>query len=155
MAKIKSYTDIEQSKKLAKILPLESADMYYSDVPVREWIDKTDISKGTHVVFKSQIFAIENLRHHEIGEDDVYAWSLSTLLEVIPQEIFDGEYIINITEGCINRWELTYDHYENRNHSYYELSVGADNLVDACVEMILRLHILKCCDYEHFKTSFL
>lgn len=26
---MKSYTDIEQSKKLAKILPLESADMEY------------------------------------------------------------------------------------------------------------------------------
>lgn len=29
MATIKSYTDLEQSKKLAKILPLESADMYW------------------------------------------------------------------------------------------------------------------------------
>ena len=27
MEKIKSYTDLEQSKKLAKILPIESADM--------------------------------------------------------------------------------------------------------------------------------
>lgn len=30
MATIKSYSDIEQSKKLAEILPLESADMYYN-----------------------------------------------------------------------------------------------------------------------------
>ena len=29
MATIKSYTDIEQSRKLAKILPIESADMRY------------------------------------------------------------------------------------------------------------------------------
>jgi hypothetical protein len=29
MAAIKSYTDLEQSKKLAEILPNESADMYY------------------------------------------------------------------------------------------------------------------------------
>ena len=29
MATIKSYTDISQSKKLAEILPLESADMTY------------------------------------------------------------------------------------------------------------------------------
>ena len=28
MATIKSYTDLEQSKKLAEILPLESADMF-------------------------------------------------------------------------------------------------------------------------------
>ena len=30
MKTLKSYTDIEQSKKLAKILPIESADMRYS-----------------------------------------------------------------------------------------------------------------------------
>ena len=29
MATIKAYTDLEQSKKLAEILPPESADMYY------------------------------------------------------------------------------------------------------------------------------
>ena len=29
MAKIKSHTDLEQSKKLAEILSIESADMYY------------------------------------------------------------------------------------------------------------------------------
>jgi len=34
MATIKSYTDEQQSKKLAEILPLESADMYY------EWPNK-------------------------------------------------------------------------------------------------------------------
>ena len=28
MATIKSYTDLEQSKKLAKILPIETADMF-------------------------------------------------------------------------------------------------------------------------------
>ena len=31
MATFKSYTDIEQAKKLAEILPLESADMYYME----------------------------------------------------------------------------------------------------------------------------
>ena len=31
MATIKSYSDLEQSLKLAEILPLESADMYYME----------------------------------------------------------------------------------------------------------------------------
>ena len=34
MTTIKSYSDLQQSKKLAKILPLKSADMYY------EWPNK-------------------------------------------------------------------------------------------------------------------
>ena len=76
-------------------------------------------------------------------DEAVPAWSLSALLNLLPQEIFDGEYVINITEGCDNRWVLTYDHCENRHHSYYGLSTGAENLVDACVEMVLKLHELK------------
>ena len=31
MATIKSHTDLQQSKKLAEFLPLESADMWYED----------------------------------------------------------------------------------------------------------------------------
>ena len=116
MATIKSYTDLEQSKKLSKILPLESADMYY------EWPNKK-------VHFK----------------DDGYSgmcfscWSLAALISIIPQEIFDGEYVINITEGSSNKWILTYDAYENENPSYYGLSTGADNLVDACTDIIIKL----------------
>jgi hypothetical protein len=136
---MKSYTDIEQSKKLAGFLPpilLKSADMYYSDVPVREWIDKTDTSKGTHVVFKSEIFAIENLRNHEIGEDDVPAWSLAALFSIVRQELFDGEYIINITEGANDKWIISYDPpYDISSY----LSVSGDNLIDCCVEMIIKL----------------
>lgn len=124
MAAIRSYTTIEQSKVLAKILPHESADMYY-----REWKRDTKNIRIAHV--------------GTAGESDLSCWSLAALLSVIPQEIFDGEYIINITEGLNNKWILTYDHHENRNHSYYGLSVGADNLVDACVAMIEKLHELK------------
>jgi hypothetical protein len=29
MTTIKSYTDLEQSKKLAEVLPIDSADMYW------------------------------------------------------------------------------------------------------------------------------
>ena len=32
MATIKSFTSLEQSRKLAEILPIESADMYYQYV---------------------------------------------------------------------------------------------------------------------------
>ena len=32
MTTIKSYTDLQQSKKLAEILPLESADMWHQHV---------------------------------------------------------------------------------------------------------------------------
>lgn len=115
---MKAYTDIEQSRKLAEILPIESADMCYA-LPYEEG-DKPLLEQG--------------------GFGSTPCWSLAALLSVIPQEIFDGEYIINITEGNDNRWVLTYVHCENRHHSYYGLFSGADNLIDACYEMILKLH---------------
>jgi hypothetical protein len=125
---MKSYTDIEQGKKLAEILPIESADMCYG-------IDD-DTLKYNNLPWL--------IPYHTYTAKEFYipCWSLAALLSVIPQEIFDSEYIINITEGRDNRWVLTYDHYENRNHSYYGLSTSADNLIDACYETILKLHEL-------------
>lgn len=130
---MKGYTDLEQSKKLAEILPLESTDMKWYF-----WKDEIDAPKTP--TFGYNKTAAESYKDTEA----VYlpCWSLAALFNIIPQNIFDGEYIINITEGCANKWVLTYDHYENRNHSYFGLSSGADNLVDACVEMIIRLHEL-------------
>lgn len=136
MATIKSYSDLEQSKKLAEILPLESADMYYSDVPVREWINKTDTSKGTHVVFKSKIFAIENLPNHEIGEGDVYAWSLTALLGVLPTNL---QIVLAINDFQGDRKEK----YVIGSVKHDRYDCYADNPIDACVAMIEKLHKLK------------
>ena len=148
---MKSYTDISQSKKLAEILPLESADMYYSDVPVREWIDKTDISKGTHVVFKSQIFAIENLHNHEIGEGDICAWSLAALMNLLPSEFTEkGKYSETtykidirkyaLTEG-VDLYQIAYGNYkfhEDGNSSWKDMiNTGEkEDLIDAVFQMI-------------------
>ena len=129
---MKSYTDINQSKKLAEILPLESADSTWKRIAIA----------GAHLGVPEELQYLHDgdmpfVFYSGVG---IPSWSLSALLDVIPQEIFDGEYVINITEGCDNRWVLTYDHCENRHHSYYGLSTGADNLVDACYEMILKLN---------------
>jgi hypothetical protein len=130
MATIKSYTDLEQSKKLAEILPLETADMCF-------------VNDGTAIKIDANSYNVRKHMWKDEGVQLIPCWSLALLLDVIPQEIFDGEYIINITEGCDNRWVLTYDHFENRNHSYYSLSIGADTLVDACVAMIEKIHELR------------
>lgn len=127
MVTIKSYTSIEQSRKLAEILSFESADMYW----------KNGISNKYIQCFTP--FVSDEYRSDVDYDYDVPCWSLAALLSLIPQEIFDGEYIINITEGIDNKWVITYDHHENRNHSYYGLSSGADNLVDACTDIIIKL----------------
>lgn len=138
---MKSYTDLEQSKKLVEILPIESVDMHYNNGSCRG-VDYTEHFSAELMPYQE---ALHLMKIHKTNFmfQVIPCWSLAALLDAIPQEIFDGEYIINITEGCDNRWILTYDHYENKNHSYYGLSSGADNLVDACYEMILKLHKLK------------
>lgn len=123
MATIKSYTDLSQSRKLAEILPLESADMWWTALNWQETEYYVEVKQDGISQPKKAISC----------------WSLAALINIIPQEIFDGKYIINITEGLNNKWVLTYDHFENRNHSYYGLFSGADNFVDACVDMILKL----------------
>ena len=72
MATIKSYTDIEQSRKLADILPLESADMYYGygkDKP--EFLPISDVD-------------IKCLSQP--------CWSIAALLEVIPSPSLHKTY---------------------------------------------------------------
>lgn len=61
---MKAYTDIEQSKKLVEILPLESADMFY-----------TIIDQGLYLEIKQGI---------EPSEDDIPCWSLVALLNILP-----------------------------------------------------------------------
>ena len=66
MATIKSYTDIEQSKKLAEILPIESADMYWWSSGKRYYIEAMDDGDFNE------------------GEGHIRAWSLAALLSVLP-----------------------------------------------------------------------
>jgi hypothetical protein len=134
MAKIKRYTDISQARILDEILLSKGADMFFKCFG-EETYDLT----FCEVSYSEWAKDFKKL-YDKAGIKVIPCWSLSALFSVIPQEIFDGEYIINITEGRDNKWILTYDHYENRNHSYYGLSAGADNLVDACYEIIIKLH---------------
>lgn len=63
---MKSYTDLEQSKKLAEILPLESADMYWfrDNVEVPRMYPKDMMKDSVSVTCP--------------------CWSLAALLKVIP-----------------------------------------------------------------------
>lgn len=65
MATIKSYTDLQQSKKLAEILPIESADMCIN-------------STNPYMIF-TEIRPIEGF-----DEEHDPCWSLATLLDIIP-----------------------------------------------------------------------
>lgn len=111
MTTIKNFTDITQSKKLAKILPSESADMYYFD------------DNGGEPNFKVR----NGITYYYDSEDFLCCWSLAALLSALP-EIQGGKPVIALNDNYI-----TYPHMN-------DLHTKAGNLVDACVAMIEKLN---------------
>lgn len=152
MVTIKSHTDLKQSKKLAEILPLESADMVY--------VHTVDLEGDEH-------YDIDFRNNQPLFEDDISAWSLTALLNVLPYRIklsndaidADGNpaYKNECYKFSINRcglfgdkWNTQYygKHQRQLGKRYKELyidllfSENYNNLVDACYELILKLHEL-------------
>ena len=128
MATIKSYTDLEQSKKLAEILPLESADAFY---PWRELMKDYD-----------SIYVPEKMLMSDIEEDDILAWSLAALLEQLPYELCDDDG--NSSYLQINKEDDVYQLvYTDPYGDFESIETNRYNhFVDACYELILKLYEL-------------
>lgn len=116
METIKSYTDLEQSKKLAEILPLESADMYYwcaDHYPKEDWII-------------------------EVGKPDdnyecICAWSLAALLNILDYPQLSKDKLGSGKAG----WMVSVYPDNCRQDSCWH-----DNPVDTAYEMIIKLNEL-------------
>ena len=128
---MKSFTDLEQSKKLAEILPIESADMCYRIVAYNP--------DDTHV-YQPYCF---------VGtlESDIPCWSLALLLSVLPTYLFefDRGIDLNVYPNLNGRgWHCSYmpNCIENMKTDKFKLITNGDTLVDACYEMILKLNKL-------------
>lgn len=76
--KNKICTDILQSEKLAKILPLESADIYYSKHS-----------------FENYYSPVPNIGKYSTIHDQIPCWSTSALLEIIRN---NGRYALQMFE---------------------------------------------------------
>lgn len=111
---MKAFTNIEQSKKLAEILSLDSADMSY---------------------------------HYDIATTIPYnlatctstpCWSLNGLLQIMPHCIIDSRYWLTFGPLTGNSgWYVCYEEDIDRSSEYY---IARSNLIDACVEIILKLN---------------
>ena len=117
---MKSYTDIEQSRKLAEILPLESADMCYPKDAFEYHYAKEPVCHYNGI----------GLAHP--------CWSLAALLNILHSKT---KNIPSLSGGGYKDGKYTQDwclDYEFDNGDYQK--TFADNPVDACVAMIERLH---------------
>lgn len=124
---MKAYTNIEQSKKLSEILPLESADMHYSKDFDGSWF--VDLAKYTSVKIPKYVVNIE--------EHLLPCWSLAALLKLMPK--------IGAHEPMLRKLYYTSEPTERYicQYSLTDMTSEYDNPVDACYEMILKLHELK------------
>ncbi len=115
MEKVKSHTDLEQSNRLSKILSFESAD--------QTWVKITsnDETGGEY-------------RHNGDMPFQFYSgsgmpcWSLAKLLDILPR--IDGLKPILDLEEC------------SIQYSGINLYIAANNLVDACVYIIIKVNEL-------------
>ena len=109
---MKSYTDIKQSKRLVEFLPLESADMCYRIVAYNP--------NDTHV-YQPYCFC-------GTLESDIPCWSLAALLSVLHDYTLQTNTDGTVFVVCESKKPMISDAY--------------DNPVDACCELILKLHEL-------------
>lgn len=120
MTTMKSYTNVEQSRKLAEILPVESADMNYRAYREEGGIPDYQVTLCPYQ-FASWI--------------GVPCWSLAALLDVLPHRIDDRHALVSGKLSANEGWYVCYD--DNGDIDYY---VHNSSLINACYEMILKLH---------------
>ena len=119
---MKSCTDLGQSKKLAEILPLESADMHW------QYIEE-DNGQLQWFCFPKD-FSIN--QHNTIS-----AWSLAAIFNVIPKKIKDFNVLrIDISDESFAIWYDEIGYGVNAELPDIEMKEP----IDACVEMIIKLH---------------
>lgn len=148
METIRAYTTIEQSRKLAEILPLDSADHHYVR-KVTDFMGNPVDGEWSHPKYgnpnsKYADYIVQNFTSYE----KLPCWSLASLLEVLPNKIishetaFEDEDAEDINYTYYKHLEVTED---DRYMCYYkEIDIKydcyADNPIDACYELILKLH---------------
>lgn len=112
---MKSYTDLEQSNKLAEILPLDSADMNWHELPS----------------IKLFVRAFPYKQNNGATEGLYPCWSLAALLNVLPYPQLSKDKIDADKTGWMVSVYPNNCRYDSR---WY------DNPIDACVDTIVKLH---------------
>lgn len=116
---MKAHTNIEQSKKLAEILPIESADMYWWATSKRYYIEAMDDGDFNE------------------REGHIRAWSLTALLKCLSK--IKPQVYTPILFPSESKWILQFAEYGHGN----VCEVSCDNPIDACYKIIKKLHELK------------
>lgn len=121
---MKSYTNLEQSKILRQFLPIESADMLFQ--------------LGEDKYADSIRVPLTKAHWGQMMPNINPCWSLDALLNVLPRFIdFGTHYTFLLIYPIQNLgWVVEY----SNNNDDVDFDFDNKNLIDACYEMILKLH---------------
>ena len=122
---MKAYTDLEQSKKLAGILPLKSADMW--------WVALNWQETEHYVEVKQDEFSQP--------KKAIPCWSLAALLQILPLNIYDElyGYDFELEINMIDKMPR-YIRLGDIYHSHFPYNFEKDTLLDNVVESIIWLN---------------
>jgi hypothetical protein len=134
---MKAFTDIEQSKKLAEILPIESADMHYVR-KTHDFMGNPVDGEWSHPKYgnpntKHANYIVQNFETLE----KMPCWSLAALLNYLREIDFFPE--IDADEHGVT---MSIDYYNEDEgkllNPVHNIKVKAESFVDACYEMIIK-----------------
>lgn len=136
---IKSYTDLEQARYLARILSPETADMHYNNLSVRG-VNYVDSHHADLMPYMDAVKTLSGYSNVNPLFEVIPCWSLAALLEQLPYQVVntnEEDLTLHIEKEELQYYllcknEYTGDPAEIETETY-------DDLIDACVEMIVKL----------------
>ena len=137
-----SHTNLPQSQILAEFLPLESADMCWCNNSIKG-VNYTDEFSANLYTVKEMKDAFDTaLNGWDKYWELIPCWSLAALLEHLRRiDMFPD--IIDSVDCVMMDISFADDEDGKVLHPIHCLRVEGKTILDACVEMILKLHELK------------
>lgn len=126
----KICTSIEQSQKLINLgIDISTADMRYGYIAPYEFSDSMYDGGYDPIPYHKDFFIKNPMFSTEEYDCELYAWSLTALLNIIPKKI---------NFGYENDSTFVLKPLENDKYlaDYYEVSFVKDNSIDAVFEMV-------------------
>ena len=122
MKNYKLYTDVKQSRELAEILSHKDADAT---------LERIVVAGGNLDIPEEQQYIRRDIPFCLFSGIGIPCWSLIALIFIINENYYTEIY----SDGAA--WNIEITHHDNTNDKH---SASADNHIDACVNMILKLH---------------
>ena len=136
---MKIATDLYQSQLLAKILPIESADMFYGTIAPYDYSDRM-YDGGIEDIPLPKSAKKSSILGADEYDGEVPAWSLAQLMDILPGIIKSGKRMCDWYWFNLNKepYQISYGNSLGSSGEWHDMisSPQRDNLVDACVEMI-------------------